>query len=199
MLSYRESDTSVEFVIHKATPRYVDQFLQLQCATDLLKLGLFPNVKEISESFAAIRALFIHRTVERDDESVHVISVGEGGRPRTATTLAFRTRWTCHAVDPQLQGGPWDSVERLNVYPARIEDAVCRIPENAPTLVVAVHSHIELETAIEAIRNRGADVIGAVALPCCGYVHNAPRLKLVADYEDWGIWSEWRTVKAWAR
>lgn len=152
VLRYHESSSTTELVLRKPTTRYFDQFLSLRCAVDLITYGLFPNAKEITESLAAVRAVFLHSGLDRKDPRIHAVCVGDGGTPRTAAALAFRTAWKCHSVDPLLNR------DRIEYWEDR----------------------------------------AAVAIPCCGYVHEAPGLGLQAQYEDWGIWSERRTVKAWA-
>ena len=202
VLRYHESSSTTELVLRKPTTRYFDQFLSLRCAVDLITHGLFPNAKEITESLAAVRAVFLHSRLDRKDSGIQVVCVGDGGTPRTAAALAFRTEWRCHSVDPLLNRDRIDywegSVRRLRCYPTRIEQASFDF-QNDPVLIVAVHAHIELAKALEEIRAKGGDVVAAVAIPCCGFVHDAPGLELQARYDDWGIWSERRTVKAWAK
>ena len=93
----------------------------------------------------------------------------------------------------------WErSVSRLHCHATRIERAPIEF-QSDPVLIVAVHAHVELAKAIDEIRTRHGNVVAAVAIPCCGFVHDAPGLDLRAQYDDWGIWSERRTIKAWAR
>jgi hypothetical protein len=66
------------------------------------------------------------------------------------------------------------------------------------SLLVAVHAHVRLERAMRSVQQQGADVVAAVAISCCGFEHDAPGLRLLGDYEDWGIWSPERRVQVWA-
>jgi hypothetical protein len=58
---------------------------------------VFPNAKELTESFAANNAIRIHLAGEYTpgDERVTVIAVGDGNTPRTAALCAFLTKWQC--------------------------------------------------------------------------------------------------------
>lgn len=199
LLRYAESPSALQLVIRRPNTRYFDHFLELRCATDLLALRLFPNAKEITETFGAIRACFRHSGLDPHDTKVHAVCVGDGVTPRTAATLAFRTQWTCLAVDPLMRDADkWPTrVRRLYAQARLVEDVEADF-HRSPVVVLSVHAHVELETAIDAIRDRGGAVIAAVAIPCCGYQHEAPGLTLQAEYEDWAIWSPDRLVRAWS-
>ena len=86
--------------------RLVDRFLSLDCGHELLRLGLFPNAQEISESMACLQAAIEHLqgVVSLSDNDVVALVVGDGRTPRTAALLAMRTRWTVLSVDPALEG-----------------------------------------------------------------------------------------------
>ena len=86
--------------------RLVDRFLSLECGHELLRMGLFPNAQEISESMACLQAAIehLHAVVSLSDTDVVALVVGDGRTPRTAALLAMRTRWTVLSVDPALAG-----------------------------------------------------------------------------------------------
>ncbi|CAF3435354.1 unnamed protein product, partial [Rotaria sp. Silwood2] len=71
---------------------YLDEFLQLRCASDLISMGLFPNAKEITETFAIWSALRRYifpqlstsTTSSIDNDRNAIIVVGDGMTPRTA-------------------------------------------------------------------------------------------------------------------
>lgn len=73
-----------------------------------MRLKVFPDAKELTESFAANNAIRNHLASEYDprDERVTVIAVGDGNTPRTAALCAFLTKWQCVAVDPEMV--PWE-------------------------------------------------------------------------------------------
>ena len=63
--------------------RLVDRFLSLDCGHELLRLGLFPNAQEISESMACLQAAIEHLqgVVSLSDTDVVAIVVGDGANP----------------------------------------------------------------------------------------------------------------------
>jgi hypothetical protein len=169
---------------------YFGELFSLTCAPDLLALGLFPNAKELTESFAAYRAVRDYLTTfSPQDREVTLVAVGDGGTPRTAATFAFRTAWKCVSVDPVLDARKrWDIV-RLEVHAKRIEEVSI---EAKRAVVVAVHSHARLPAALASIK---AEQIAVVAIPCC--------IPQVLDrdhdhyYVDNGILSPQRGVYIW--
>lgn len=175
--------------------RYLSELTQLRCGPDLLALNVFPNAKEVSESFGAFRAA---REQLHDygfplgDPRITCVCVGDGVSPRTGATFAFRSAWNCFSVDPALRS-KWQtarkSVDRLEVIPGRIE---CQGFTSDRVVVVAVHSHARLEAALRTIR---ANRVAVIAIPCCvdQVLPWAPDL----EYEDFGILSPRRTVKVW--
>lgn len=190
----------LQFTVPVPTTRYMDQFLRLRCRDELAGNDLFPNAKELTESFAAADAA-LHKT-GADPRSLEMtaIVVGDGSTPRTGATLALRSRWRVVSVDPSLRLdriSAWRRpIDRLEVFAGRVE----RVPVSfsGPCVVVAVHAHVRLERAIRSVQRRGAEPVAAVAIPCCGFDHQAPGLRLLEDYLDWGIWSPERRVQVWA-
>lgn len=181
------------------TTRYFDQFLGLRCREELTMNRLFPDAKELTESFAAANAAITSSGLEPDAADVTAIVIGDGSTPRTAATLALRTKWNCISVDPALRADlvqAWlRPIARVAIRPIKVQSLAESI--DGPCIVVAVHAHVRLARAMEAVRRCGADVVAAVAIPCCGYAHDAPGLSLLADYSDWGIWSPERRVLVW--
>jgi len=179
--------------------RYLNEFSQTKCAADLLALKLFPNVKEISESFGAYNAVRRHlwKTFQPHNADCHMVAVGDGVSPRTAATFAFRTAWQCHSVDPKLRGGKWynpirrNKLQRVTLWTMPVEKMVSWKPVEH-LVIVAVHSHADLR---EAVRALPAKHVGVVAIECCvpQELDRAPDIQ----YEDFGILSPKRTVKVW--
>jgi hypothetical protein len=172
--------------------KYLGEFIGMSCAPDMLALRLFPNAKEISESFGAYDAVrYRLQEFKLNDPSVTVIAVGDGNTPRTAATFAFRSKWTCFSVDPNLKGGTlrWSAVKRLHVLPQRIEDVHIEADQ---AIIVAVHSHAKLPAAVASVK---ANRLAVVSIPCC----QPQRLELEPDiqYQDKHIISPERTVKIW--
>lgn len=192
--------------------RYLDAFIKAPRAADLLGYGLFPNAKEVTESFAAYAAAQRHLPdIKLSDRLVTCIVVGDGSTPRTGAVFAFQSAWRCISVDPRLvetgrhgvpdkgRRGPrarpasrgWSGIDRLEVRKAKIEDV--HISCNGPAVIVAVHSHASLEASIAAV---SAPRIAVVALPCCVPLV-VPGQSPDITYEDLDVLSPERRVKVW--
>lgn len=180
-------------VAHIGTLRYLNEFVRLRCSLDLLDLRLFPDMKEVTESFAAYAAARDRLGLRLDDPSVVMVAVGDGHTPRTAATFAFRSAWTCYSVDPRLTMKPaHQRVRRLTCIPLRIEDAP-RIVNEGPVVIAAVHSHAPLDEAVKAV---DAPEVHVIALPCC--VPQSLSQPPSQVFEDEGVWSPKREVRIWS-
>lgn len=175
--------------IARSAVHYASELCSLTCAP--LLIPLFPNFKEVTESFAAFAAVRHHLPqYSSRDTDVTIVAVGDGSTPRTAATFALRTAWNCWSVDPALSHARlFRNIKRLTVEPSRIEQV--RITGDR-VIVVAVHSHADLTAAIRAI---DADSISVVAIPCCvpQQIDAPPDM----EYEDYGCLSPQRTVMVW--
>lgn len=171
--------------------RYLDQFIRLKCAPDLLSAKLFPNVKEITETMTAFTA--VRRVVGAErfgDGTVTLIDVGSGVKPRTAAFFACMTRWQTIAVDPVLRQSGQHKIRRVLMFQKRIEDLEINVEGLA--VIVGVHSHANLSKTLMSISSKGAIV---VAMPCC--VKLVLPIQPTMDYEDKGCLSEKRRVIVW--
>ena len=174
------------------TLRYLDELTKCKCAPDLLAIKVFPNAKEVTESFGAYNAVRTHLSRagwRLDDPTIAVVCVGDGCTPRTAATFAYRSAWKCWSVDPLLKGD-WSRVARLTVLPHMVE--ACSFDGADRVVIVAVHSHAPLDAAVRAVHARE---IAVVAMPCC-VRQMLPQRPDVA-YLDWGVWSPERMVMVW--
>ena len=190
---YSESDTSVSFTIPRPSRKYFDDFLRLQCATDMIEDDLFPNAKEITESFAAYHAVknLLNDTSELGNPNINVICVGDGRTPRTGAVFAYRSRWSVWSIDPQMKvRGKYKGIERLTCIPEKIENHAFDC--DFETYIVCVHSHASIEATLDAIK---APVRHLITMPCC-VPHGFSRIP-DRDYEDWGVWSPDRRVMVW--
>lgn len=175
--------------IGREAVHYASELVRLNCAP--LLIPLFPNFKEVTESFAAFNAVMRHLPgYEIRDRDVTVVCVGDGSTPRTAATFALRTAWHAVSIDPQLSGHRHvRHIKRLTVDSRRIEETVTRARR---AIVVAVHSHADLGAAVRSVE---ADDVAAVAVPCCvpQRLSRAPDV----EYEDYGCLSPQRAVLVW--
>jgi len=191
-------DARHSVTIRMPTSRYFDEFISLHCASDMLELGLFPNAKEITESFAcynAVRTRLKH--LDRGDPYVSVVVVGDGYTPRTAALFAFLTRWTCYSVDPALgkngKADRWSAIQRLHIKACKIEDAFFQ-HSFYPTVIVCPHSHAPLQSSVDAVT---AEERCVVTIPCCIEHQTVNGLLPDMEYADWGVWSPHRLVRIW--
>lgn len=169
---------------------YLDQFLQLKCAPDLITMGLFPNSKEITETFAIWTALRRHifpqlSTSSMDNRQNAIIVVGDGMTPRTAALCAYLTKgaWQCYSVDPMLQYDTyadttfinrrsittadhckqWQSIKGLRMARAKIQTVSIQCRQ---AIVVMMHAHVAIEDAVAAV-DASEGIVGIVTCPCC--------------------------------
>ncbi|CAF1141919.1 unnamed protein product [Adineta ricciae] len=170
---------------------YLDEFLRLRCAPDLISMGIFPNAKEVTESFAIWSAIRRHilpnlsSTSSTTGRRNAIIVVGDGMTPRTAGLCAYLTKglWQCFSIDPILQYdsytdmaflnrrslttidhcNEWKATEGLRMARAKIQSVsiLCR-----QAIVVMMHAHVTLDDAIAAI-NASEGIVGIVTCPCC--------------------------------
>lgn len=186
-------DGTMELTLRFPTRRYAEDFWRLNCATDLMELGVYPNFKEMTESFAAYRAARLHIPFEPQDPEVNVVVVGDGATPRTAVTFAFRSAWNCFSIDPNLHSlDRWKSVKRLVCIPSCVEDSIAAA--FGKLIIVAPHSHASLP---EALSRFDANERHVIALPCCKEQVVPGRPVPDIKYDDWGIWSPARSVMIW--
>lgn len=176
--------------------RYMNEFIKLnKSGSDMLQLGLFPDAKEITESCGAYNAVMTKlKQYDPMDPAVTLVSVGDGTTPRTAALFAFRTKWNCVSIDPLLKNcaGYEEKIQRLTCYNSKVEDIHPSRLEFDKVVIVAVHSHANLQNILQHVRGK---VRSLVAIPCCvPYVHES--IKPI-EYSDSGIWSPKNTVKVW--
>lgn len=163
----------------------------MRCSADFIKHKLFPNVKEVTESFGAFEAV-VKLGLDFNDPSINIVCVADGSTPRTAATFAFRTKWTCYSIDPQLSNRPWNQmISRLTAMKTKVED--WHFDTSDKVVLVAVHSHVALSAAIKSIVT---PQLAVVAIPCClpQYVPGVPHS---AEYNDKHMWSPKNLVKTW--
>jgi hypothetical protein len=187
--------------IKTASLRYLDEILKVKCGPDLLALGIFPNAKEITESFAAFQVVRRQMMDRLGDENGLCIVIGDGNTPRTGATIAYRSRWNVVSVDPRMKMGDHTTVsknpaiQRLTRMRMKIENAwdVLRpeIEKASFVVVVAVHSHAPLQPP------PWVKPCLVVAIPCC--VKQEMGKSPSFSYEDWGIHSPQRKVHVWRR
>ncbi|UJR17117.1 hypothetical protein I4U23_004013 [Adineta vaga] len=189
-----ENENSHNESSHQYHLDYLDEFLRLRCAPDLISMGLFPNAKEITESFAVWAAIRRHILPQlpsssspssTTDRRNAIIVVGDGMTPRTAGLCAYLTKglWQCFSIDPILQYDTYTDMTFLNRRSLTTKDncnewktteglRMARAKIQAisiqcrQAIVVLMHAHVTLEDAIEAI-DASEGIVGIVTCPCC--------------------------------
>lgn len=178
----------------KPSTRYINEFLRLRCGPDLLEAGLFPNGKEITESFAAFAAAgHLDNAFNLKDEGVRCFVIGDGVVPRTGALFACRSQWQITSIDPQMYTDRSNPFERLKRVNCRIEDLAPLTCDKA--LIVLVHSHAYPPACFKRIKARTR--LGVIAIPCCVRLEEINGAPPDIAYEDSGIWSPKQTVKIW--
>lgn len=187
--------------------RYTDELLGLTSGPQMLQLKLFPNAKELSESFACFHAAREHlgESFQPDDSRVLLVCVGDGMTPRTAALFCFRTRWRCVSIDPLLtdgpaapEGGTWaERVERLTALRGRLQDVAPAGGFAAERVVLVLpHCHYGLDDSLRHVRWRSA--LAAVVMPCCNFYAAADGCGAPLHQEDdLGVVSPHRQVSVW--
>jgi hypothetical protein len=181
--------------------RYLDEFVRLSRSPEMLSLKLFPNAKEITESFGAYAAVREHLDLDFGDPSICVLAVGDGFVPRTAATFAMRSAWICFSVDPNMRDRGWSrKVERLHAYRDKILPlGGWYVPDEfafsfSRCVLVCVHSHASLWQSILSARGL-AGKVSIVSIPCC--VKHDYQIAAEVVYKDEGIISPERKVFVW--
>lgn len=175
--------------------RYMNEFIRLnKSGSDMLHLGLFPDAKEVTESYGALNAVRTKlKQYDFNDPDITLVSVGDGTTPRTAALFAFRTKWNCISIDPLLKNccDYEEKIQRLTCYDSKVEEIYPTLLDFERVVIVAVHSHASLQNILQHVKGK---VRSLVAIPCCvPYVHSIKSI----EWQDSGIWSPKNTLKVW--
>ena len=193
-IALTEALSNTLWAYNQGSHKYLNEFIrQWKSASDMLILGIYPNAKEITESYGAFNAVRNKLKYDLSDPNVTLVSVGDGKTPRTATLFAFRTNWQYVSIDPMLDKTKipvWESrIQRLKCIASKVEDVDLMYDK---LIILAVHSHADLQETLQHVRGK---VRSLVAIPCC--VPYSCGLVPSKQYQDAGIWSPKNTVKVW--
>ena len=198
---------------------YLDRFVAFRCAPALLRLGVFPNAKEITESMAVLWAVDTHLGAKPcglrfNYRRVTCVVVGDGAAPRTACLACFRTKWgRVVAVDPALRCAPegdterYAAVSRLELHAARIQDVRVDVdPAHEHVVVVLPHAHVIPNQALASLAFRAGGAGGrrrctlsVIQMPCCNFEWHDRVCGLApdAEYCDVAVASRRRRMRVW--
>lgn len=179
--------------------RYVDRFIRSNSALDILQLGVFPDAKEITESFAAVNA--VERKLGLSKALMkrlnpYILVVGDGVTPRTGVLMAFHTPYEVISIDPAMRSNHYPSVQRLDVHRVSLGDFTYDF--DRPVIIVAVHSHVPASELLDFHAKVGDKLMVVIENPCCT-PGAFPAAFGPPDYEytDWGIHSPKREMRIW--
>ena len=194
LINYKESPNSIMVEVKKSSLRYLDEFIRLKCASDLIISKFFPNAKEITESMSVYNTVrkYLQNDFPFDDKETTCLVVGDGTKPRTGALFAFRTNWNVISIDPNMRTDKsFIKIDRLLPVKSKIEDfhSLLKFIKTKKVLIVCVHSHAKLTDCIKQLKEK--DVI-IISMPCC--VPDDLDVEPDISYNDWGIHSEKRTI-----
>ncbi|EQC25575.1 hypothetical protein SDRG_16545 [Saprolegnia diclina VS20] len=184
--------------------RYMNEFVgKLQCAPNLLQMGIFPDAKEVTESMGLFNATRRFLDIDEGNPAEDgIVVVGDGSTPRTAVMFAYRTKgWTCYSVDPEMRLStpdapvPWEGIQQVVPIRAKIEDIRIKLRR---AIVLLVHAHVTLDQALSSIE--AESIVGVVTLPCCNwYGQQEVLFQRPPDivFDDFSILSDHRELRLW--
>lgn len=201
---YQEHEDMFHQIVSKSQQvkgKYINQFMDLKCAPDLLERDLFPNAKEITESMAAFHA--VKKNFQNDNDfwkkQNKVYVVGDGTRPRTGALFAFRSDWRVVSIDPNLDTEMNYDIDGIRLFPSTVQDylkdmVVGNVVNDV--YVVAVHAHVGLGEYVETI-SAIVGGVNVVAMPCCDK-QTIKGQEPDDQYRDGSIWSPKNIIKVWS-
>lgn len=209
-----EHGDKIVVTIKKPSLVYLDLALRLKCFPEMLRLGIFPNAKEVTESmsmFAALRkSLQMLGLADKDlsDPSGRVLVVGDGRTPRTGAMVAMRSKWSVLSVDPALKSKrgeveDYPEVERLQTLSACVEDLDAAtfsefLSGATACWVLAPHSHGQVAHVVNLLEAAKVSYV-LVSMPCCyPELQSLPRAPELS-YEDLACLSPERTINIWKK
>lgn len=145
---------------------YFNSLLRLNCAPLLLEKKIYPNAKEVTESFGCFNATMqAFGGMQACGEDKVCIVVGDGSTPRTAALFALRTRWLVYSYDPNMKDRDW-GIERLITVKGKTEDYPQKYDKDI--VLVFPHSHASTQKVLATHTvNKDLHKRTVVWLPCC--------------------------------
>ena len=171
---------------------YIQRIFGMKCLADMSILELYPNAKEVTESYGCFEAVVNNFNYDLKDPNVNIVCVGDGHTPRTAAMFAFRSRWATYSIDPELRSRTtWNRINRLKRISKRIQEVSLEFEE--PTIIVHCHAHVKIEDSLRSIKSPELSV---VSMECCvgQYIR---RIEPDIVYKDNCIWTPKNEIKIW--
>lgn len=171
---------------------------------------------ESMSAFAAVRQYLVKHDISHEEQNgilsfnstkVRLIAVGDGVTPRTASLFAFRTKWNCISIDPQMRNGAWKEVQNLHTISSRVQDVIVNIKNDEHVVIIMWHCHTSIVAALSCIHFDQSDkrtLRQRVALISCSCCNFDAEQRVLTDssppdlqYEDVGVPGLMRTVRVW--
>lgn len=170
---------------------YINRFFRLKCAVDLVQHKIFPNAKEITESFGCFEAVRKNFPFHPGDPTINIVCVGDGNTPRTAALFAFLTNWNCVSIDPKFKKTDYP-IRRLTLLKSKVEDVELAFEK---CVIISCHSHASINAVLKSIVAKDRSFIN---MPCCNQ-KDKPRKKPLPDiqYYDDMVLSLHNLIKIW--
>lgn len=143
---------------------YVQRFLQLRCAGDVLNAvgGMHKAEKEISESMGIIKHL--KPIVLAEKMKYYLIDLCAGNALTSITAVHMLPIVGANAIDKKKRSGYYDSVKRFHYYEGDINDAAFTCSYDI--IVIAVHP-CKTANDIVKIYNENDNIKHLIIMPCC--------------------------------
>lgn len=185
--------------MEKTERNYADYAVRHKIFSQLILAKMFPNLKEVTESIGALRALQDLK-LSFNDGSINCYVLGDGSSPRTGSMLALSSSWNIFSIDPKLRKRKYMYVNklqkieipRLTCYQIKAEDFTDIQYTNSLSIIVCVHSHANFED----FYNRIPSPKIAIAIPCC-VKHELTNRDPDISYIDNNITSPKNTIMIW--
>jgi hypothetical protein len=195
-----ESGFGTTISIKRPNNKYLDEALRIKCFPDMISLGLFPNAKEVTESFACYEAYRKHimKHIHPSDSKATVVVVGDGHTPRTGAVFAFRSKFSVVSIDPEIKDHFSGKIKNLEIIKNYVQDVrVGESSSDGSVIYVFPHSHAKPEMLlhIDLAMFNNAKHKFFIMMPCCvdlemnDCLNKTFGVERIANYYDWGIHS----------
>lgn len=164
---------------------YVERFLNLKCAGDVLNVVQPINkpCKEISESMAAIR--YIKKIVLAEPDTYYLYDLCAGNALTSVLAAFLLPIKGAIAIDREIRNRPWHNVQG---FCYRGDDIYKFEPENrfGNSILIGVHACTNLSERITDMYLQ-SNAKHLVLVPCCMGPHDLPQLvsKKMGKYLAW--------------
>ena len=150
--------------------KYLQRFLSLNSAADMLEKRLFPTsntLKEVAESMSMFYAvsekiMSWDTSIDRNMDNINIVVIGDGHTPRTAALFAYMTKWKCFSVDPEFRKEEYN-IKRLTLSKSKIEDVSYDFGDEV-TIIILPHSHAPVQKCWDNIKSNKKWLI---KMECC--------------------------------